>query len=45
MRMYSEMPKTTNVQTIRPTFGVISHEDELEAIGTLGMAARACIDL
>ena len=32
MRMYSEIPKTTNVQIIRPTLGVISHES-LEAIG------------
>jgi hypothetical protein len=44
MRMYSEIAKTANVQIIRPTLGVINHDDELVA-GVLRMMAGACIGL
>ena len=43
LRMYSEIAKTTRIQIIRPTLGVINHEEELAAIGGFGMMARGCI--
>ena len=42
LRMYSEIAKTTRIQIIRPTLGVINHE-ELATIGVPGRMARGCI--
>ena len=45
LRMYSEIAKTTNVQIIRPTLGVISHELELRSASWHGCDAASVIGL